>query len=199
MTIRRRQPGLIFLILLFLCLAGASRLHALAPAKGMFLVAAVQTADPRFHEGVILLIQHDAEGSAGLVVNRTSRLELAKILPPGSRLSGAGVPLAYGGPVEPQALLALVKVRSNPPEPADEVLDGLYVTGVGVLDEWPDFAAEVETYRAFTGYTGWAPGQLQLEMQRGDWLLAPADVESVLKGDEGQLWSRLHELLEERE
>lgn len=199
MTIRRRQRGLLLLTLLLLSFAGATRLYALAPARGMFLVAAEQIADPRFHERVILLIQHDAEGSAGLVVNRTSRLALAKILPPGSRLSGAGVALAYGGPVEPQALLALVKVRNRPPEPADEVLGELYVTGVGVLEEWPDFAEEVETYRAFTGYTGWAPGQLQLEVQRGDWLLAPADVESVFKGDHGQLWSRLHKLLVERQ
>lgn len=178
-------------LILFVLLAATNVLHATSPEKGMFLVADKQLKDPRFRDGVILLIQHDAQGSAGLVVNRGSRLSLATILPGDSQLAGDGGTLSYGGPVETNTLLALVKVRSHPPEPADEVVDGLYVTGVGVLDEWSDFAAEVLGYRTFVGYTGWAAGQLDKEIERGDWSVLPADAESVLAGDQGQLWERL--------
>lgn len=165
--------------------------------KGMFLVAAAQLKDPRFHNGVILLIQHDSQGSAGLVVNRGSRLSLATILPEDSHLAGDGMTLSYGGPVDQNTLLALVRIRNHPPEPADEVVEGLYVTGVGVLDAWPDFSAEVVGYRTFVGYTGWAAGQLDTELQRGDWDLLPADTESVMDADQGQLWKRLRETLAE--
>jgi putative transcriptional regulator len=163
----------------------------------MFLVADKQLNDPRFRDGVILLIQHNAQGSAGLVVNRGSRLSLATILPEDSRLLGGKSTLSYGGPVEPNTLLALVKVRNHPPEPADEVVEGLYVTGVGVLDEWPDFATEVVGYRTFVGYTGWAAGQLNKEIERGDWFVLPADAESVLAGAQEQLWERLRQTLPE--
>jgi putative transcriptional regulator len=170
-------------------------LHASTPEKGMFLVANEQLKDPRFRNGVILLIQHNAQGSAGLVVNRGSRLLLSAILPKDSILTGDGGTLSYGGPVEPKTLLALVKVRKHPPEPADEVIEGLYVTGVGVLDEWPDFSDEVLSYRTFVGYAGWAAGQLRAEIQRGDWAVLKADAESVLTADQGQLWERLRETL----
>ena len=189
------RPGCraLWIFLLAICFSGLghNHLHAFSPDKGMLLVANQQLADPRFRDRVILLIQHDIQGTAGLVINRPSRLSLAKILPQGSRLVGQGKTLSYGGPVEPQTLLALVKVRNHPPEPADEVIDGLYVTGLGVLDEWPDFADEVVAYRAFVGYTGWAHGQLNVEIQRGDWHVVPADEESIFAGDGVQLWERL--------
>lgn len=178
--------------LLLFSLSGARMLHAIPPDKGMFLVAAEQLADPRFHERVVLLIQHDAQGTAGLVINRSSRLALTKVLPQDSLVAVEGATLSYGGPVEPEALLALVKVRKHPPEPADEVLGGLYVTGLGVLEDWPDFAAEVIACRAFVGYVGWAPGQLDLEVQKGDWQVVPADEESVFADNGKHLWERLH-------
>lgn len=182
-------------LLLFACVVSPGVAHALMPAKGTFLVAAEQLPDPRFRDRVILLIQHDAQGSAGLIVNRTSRLPLATVLSEGSKLAKRGVTLSYGGPVEPKTLLVLVKVRNNPPEPADEIIDSLYVTGVGVLDEWSDFSDEVIDYRAFVGYTGWAPGQLEVEMQRGDWQVMLADEQSIFTGGGVQLWERLRALV----
>ena len=198
MILNCRYLHLCLVVLLLACVFGPNDLHAYLPGKGMFLVANEQLADPRFRDRVILLIQHDAQGSAGLVVNRTSHLPLTAILPEGSKLAAQGMTLSYGGPVEPQTLLALVTVRKNPPQPADEVIDSLYVTGVGVLDEWPDFADEVVDYRAFVGYTGWAPGQLDVEMQRGDWLVLPADEQSIFTGAGVQLWERLRKKAQEK-
>ena len=191
--IRCRLFGLILLALVVV----PNESHALMPDKGMFLIANEQLTDPRFRDRVILLIQHDDQGTAGLIVNRPSRLPLSSILPTGSKLVRKGMTLSYGGPVEPKTLLALVKVRNNPPEPADEIVDSLYVTGAGVLDEWPDFAEEVVDYRVFVGYTGWAPGQLDIEMQRGGWYVLPADEQSVFAGDGAQLWERLRKMIPE--
>lgn len=197
--IRNRRYLSLFLLALCLVVVAQSQLYAFAPDKGMLLIANEQLTDPRFRDRVILLIQHDTQGTAGLVVNRTSRLSLTKVLPQGSRLAEEGMTLSYGGPVEPQTLLALVKVRNNPPEPADEIMENLYVTGLGVLDEWLGFADEVVAYRAFVGYTGWAPGQLNAEMQRGDWHVLPADEKSVFAGDGVQLWKRLRETAQQHD
>lgn len=190
MIITKRNFAIAFL-LGFFCLIWTAQLHAFVPEKGTLLVAKKGIADPRFRDQVILLIQHDSQGTAGLVVNRTSRLPLAAVLPKGSLLAEPGKVLSYGGPVEPKTLLALVKVRNHPPEPSDEIITDLYITGVGVLDEWPDFKAETIDYRAFAGYTGWAPGQLALEMERGDWRVLPADEGSIFSGAGVSLWKTL--------
>ena len=180
-------------------LGAPARLHAYAPAKGMFLVADQGMADPRFKARVILLIRHDADGSAGLIVNRSSRLSLQAVLPKDTRLDLQGRTLSYGGPVEPKALLALIKVQGKPPEHAEQVLANLYVTAVGMLDQWPDLAEEVIDYRAFAGYTGWAPGQLDQEMQRGSWHVVPADEASVFAGRDETLWESLNSRISEGE
>lgn len=180
-----------FLAVSVLCLALAGDLQASAPGKGMLLVAAERLADPRFHEGVILLIQHDAQGTAGLVINRPSSLPLTKVLGSDTHLGGEGAALSYGGPVEAEALLVLVKVRNHPPDPAEEVIGGLYVTAVDVLEEWAEFDDQVTGFRVFTGYAGWAPGQLDLEMRRGDWQVMSAGEQDVFAGDQGGLWERL--------
>ncbi len=196
---RCRYLHFCFLALLISSVVISDNVYAFTPDKGMLLVANEQLTDPRFRDRVILLIQHDTQGTAGLVVNRSSRLPLSTILPEGSRLAEEGMTLSYGGPVEPQTLFALVMVRNYPPEPADEIIDGVYVTGVGVLDEWQDFADEVVKYRAFVGYTGWAPGQLETEIQRGDWHVIPAGEQSVFASDGVQLWERLRQRVPEKD
>ena len=187
-----RTFKLVILLVTLSALCAPLTLHAFTPAKGMFLVADERMVDPRFKDRVILLIQHDAEGSAGLIVNRSSRLQLNALLPKDSQLDPQGKTLSYGGPVEPNTLLVLVKVHTHPPEPAEKILANLYVTGIGVLDTWPDFDGEVVDYRAFAGYAGWAPGQLNQEMQRGSWHVLPADEESVFAGRDETLWDNLN-------
>jgi putative transcriptional regulator len=159
---------------LLLALLGPACCWALAPSAGQLLQARADLPDPRFRDRVILLVQHSAEGSAGLILNRPSRLPLAALLADGSPLAGDGRVLSYGGPVEPQTLLALVQVRNQPPEPADEIIDQLYLTGLETLEVWPEFEREVVDFRIFSGYAGWAAGQLEAEMQRGDWSELPS-------------------------
>jgi putative transcriptional regulator len=195
MILKLKIHFVLMIALMFFELFVPGTLLAITLQKGMFLIAADKMVDPRFHQGVILLIQHDLEGSAGLVVNRPSRLMLEEILPEKSKVFGQGVSLSYGGPVDPQSLLALIRVRHHPPEPADEIAGALYVTGVGVLNEWPDFASEVIAWRAFVGYTGWAPGQLELEIKRGDWRVVPFDAEALF-APEGLQWKSLEQKLE---
>lgn len=182
--------GLLIILTLTVTLT-SSGFGALQPAKGMFLVADREMKDPRFRDRVILLVQHDDGGSAGLIVNRISRLSLSVVLSEQSPLNRYGRSLSYGGPVDPETLLALVRVQQVPPEPADKILANLYLTGIGVLDEWPDLSEEMIDFRAFTGYTGWAPGQLNLEMQRGDWRVVPADEDRIFSGSTEQLWRDL--------
>lgn len=163
----------------------------IASRVGMFLLAEETIRDPRFRGGVVLLVQDDQEGSAGLVINRISRLPLSAVLPEASSLAGHGVMLSYGGPVEPQSLLALVRINGPSPEPADEVLAGLYITGIAVLEDWADAPTPFPEFRAFTGYAGWAPGQLEVELARKDWRIVAGDIQAVFDSDQETQWQKL--------
>lgn len=191
-----KRFGTVCSCLATLLLGLAAAVHGageVVPGVGDFLVAEESISDSRFRGGVVLVVKNNHEGSAGLVVNRQSRLPLAAVLPETSPLKDRGVMLSYGGPVEPEGLLALVKMAGLPPEPADIVLDDLYITGLSVLDSWAKPADPVPLFRAFTGYAGWAPGQLAVELARGDWRVVRGTAEMVFDRAPETLWQRLHD------
>ncbi|PLX82221.1 MAG: hypothetical protein C0614_06245 [Desulfuromonas sp.] len=180
--------------LLGLVLSGSAGIASAKEADlqvGSFLVARESLPDPRFNKSVILLIQHDEAGSGGLIVNRPSRLQVAAVLGEREQLQNVRGLLSYGGPVAEQALLALVKVMEPTPAPSAKIFDDLYVTDVTKLLPWLEQEGETLQYRIFRGYTGWAPGQLEREIARGDWWVEPADAGSVFAGNVKELWWRL--------
>ena len=165
-----------------------------APASlepGMLLVARAALPDPRFHEAVVLVVQHGSQGTAGLILNRPSRLTLTEVLPTLPVLAGAGNKLSYGGPVAPRTFMVLVKAAGTPPQPAQKVLEAVYLTGTPQLATWLASGPPDAVYRVFAGYVGWAPEQLADETARGDWQVLPADAQVLFLTDLGGLWQEL--------
>jgi putative transcriptional regulator len=162
---------------------------------GLFLYAAPGVEDPRFAEPVVLLIQHGPEGSMGLVVNRSTDMPLSQALEEVEEAKGSDLRVYWGGPVRPEAVLALV--RSPDPSPgAQTVLAGVHLTGdladVRAALSGQDPAGRL---RVYTGYTGWTAGQLPAEVRSGVWVMGRADVASVFAPDPSTLWRRVHQLL----
>jgi len=162
---------------------------------GMLLVAREKVRDPRFHETVVLVLQHDLRGTVGLIINRSSRLSLAEAIPDLPGLTVAGT-LSYGGPVAPDAVMALITVGEGekPPEPALKVVGSLYVTGIEALANWLTAERAGTPCRVFLGHAGWAPGQLKKEMMGDAWQLFPADEKVPFTGNLEELWQELRKL-----
>ena len=158
---------------------------------GMLLVARAALPDPRFHDAVVLVVQHGSQGTAGLILNRPSRLTLTEVLPTLPVLAGADNKLSYGGPVAPRTFMVLVEAAGTPPQPAQRVLDSVYLTGTAQLSAWLDREPLGAVYRVFAGYVGWAPEQLAGETARGDWQVLPADRQVLFMTDLGGLWNEL--------
>ncbi|HEY0787259.1 MAG TPA: YqgE/AlgH family protein, partial [Thermoanaerobaculia bacterium] len=69
----------------------------------LFLIAMKQVVDPFFHRSVVLLLEHDDEGSLGLIVNRPTDVPMVQLLG-GLGVGWGGAPDAaswFGGPVQP--------------------------------------------------------------------------------------------------
>lgn len=163
---------------------------ASALAKGKFLVASRNIMDPFFSESVVLLINYGQNGAMGLIINRPTEMKLSVLFPEVQGLDEAE-PLFFGGPVDRQRMILLVRSGSGP-EDALRIFDGIYISASRtVLERMAGSPASGESFRVYSGYAGWAPGQLEAEIARGDWHVLQADAETVFKKDPSGVWPDL--------
>ena len=159
--------------------------------KGVFLVAAPAVRDPNFRQTVVLLCEHGPEGALGVVVNRPTGMLLSEVIPHVPVLEGQRQALFCGGPVEPNQVIMLYRLY-EPPTEIHHVFDGVYLGGdLEVLQRVLVSPTGEDSVRAFLGYSGWAPGQLEMEMKTGSWLILPGDPTVIFQRDPGRLWPDL--------
>ena len=164
---------------------------------GKLLVAAPSMADPRFRQSVVLMVSHTAEGALGLIVNKPmGELDTAKLYDRmGLDHKGPNRQLTvhFGGPVEPQYSFVIHGADFAAPE-TQKVSDKLFVTPESVVIA--AMSREVGPAQAIfvVGYAGWGPSQLEGEMKRDDWVIAPADSSLVLGPNHDGKWQRAMEL-----
>ncbi|MCP9438261.1 MAG: YqgE/AlgH family protein [Nitrospira sp.] len=162
-----------------------------APAAGMLLVARRDLPDPNFHESVVLLTAHGAGGSAGLIVNRRTRLRLSDAMPELANVEKVEHPLFFGGPVARAQIVMLMR-RERPAEQIERVTDDIFFSADrDVLESVLARKKPASELRLYLGHAGWAPGQLARELARGDWHVMKANAELVFSDDEATLWERL--------
>ena len=156
------------------------------PLRGQLLIAGPTLLDPNFHRTVVLVCAHSDEGALGLVLNRPTDLDVAEAVPDLAEVLGPSDVLWTGGPVQPSSIVLLAEL-AEPPEEA------LMVTGdIGLVlqgADLEDVARAAGRARAFVGYAGWGPGQLEGEMEGGDWIVAPSDPEDAFNEDADGLWA----------
>ena len=147
--------------------------------RGQLLIAAPSLFD-YFRRTVVLVIEHTPDGAMGVVLNRISETPVAEAVPPLAGLVEGEEPVRVGGPVSPQAVVALGEF-----EDASEA--GMCVVGsLGTLD--PEAANKsLVRLRVYAGYAGWSAGQLDGEVEEGAWIVASAEPEDPFR--EGDIWS----------
>jgi putative transcriptional regulator len=161
-------------------------------SKPMFLVARAELPDPNFHNTVVLLTRHGPGGAIGLIVNRPTDILLSKALPDFKKLSGVEDKLFFGGPVARETVVFIFR-SPLPRADSAEILPGVRIgSGTDLLRELLDRDKPTEGLRVFAGLAGWAPGQLEAEIERGDWRRIPADEKSLLATKPESLWAELY-------
>ncbi|MET9510484.1 YqgE/AlgH family protein [Streptomyces flavidovirens] len=154
---------------------------------GRLLVASPALADPNFDRAVVLLIDHDDEGSLGVVLNRPTPVGVGDILLPWAGLAGDPGVVFQGGPVSLDSALGVAVI------PGDEgPLGWRRVYGaIGLVDlEAPPelLAAALGSLRIFAGYSGWGPGQLEEELKTGAWYVVESEPGDVSSPEPESLW-----------
>jgi putative transcriptional regulator len=172
---------------------------------GQLLIAMPSMTDQRFHRAVIYMCAHSAEGAMGLIINqRAPHITLPRLLEQLEITEEASRPLAIridsmavhvGGPVETSRGFVL---HSSDYFAADSTLP---------IDESVCLTATIDILKAIAtgsgpdrailalGYAGWAPGQLEREIQANGWLNCPADPEIIFDPDLDSKYTRALALL----
>jgi putative transcriptional regulator len=167
---------------------------SIAPA---LLIAMPQLLDPNFHRTVVLLVEHHAAGTLGIVLNREAELTLPEICTSlGFAWEGDDeLPAGWGGPVQPTTgWMLFSSAPACDPDLIKQVSAGIYFGGtLAVLEEIARHPPE--RVRFFLGYAGWGAGQLERELAEGAWILAPVSSKAVFDVPCDMLWEHvLHSL-----
>ena len=147
-------------------------MHLKRPGPGVLLVATPLLGDPNFYRSVVLLLQHDAEGSLGVVLDRPTTIAVDEYLPDWGTVAAPPAVVFHGGPVDAEVGIG-VCLRHGSIE-------------VVQLDAEPLDSSSV---RIFSGYSGWGPGQLEDELDEDAWFTIDFRPDDLLTEHPEELWT----------
>ncbi|NOX86123.1 MAG: YqgE/AlgH family protein [Chlorobi bacterium] len=167
------------------------RTNNLKPAKGRVLISEPFMSDYYFGRSVILLAEHNDEGSFGVIVNKRITATFNEIL---KDFPDFDAPVYLGGPVETGSLF-YIHTLGEELEGATEITEGLYWGGdIEALKELILIRTiDPAEIRFFLGYSGWAANQLEGELKRNSWVISNISKDILMKMDPVKMWDRLLE------
>lgn len=161
-----------------LLLAASAPAQQDLPPNGLLLVAKPGLEDPNFSRSVVLVTQTPDFSTVGVILNRPTREQ------------HQGQPLWFGGPVMPQAVVAVFRSGRPPQASAFHVLKNLYLS-MHPQNLEPLLKGAGAAFRLYSGFAGWMPRQLESELGSGGWFVLPADEDIVFRMDTEGLWEEL--------
>jgi len=165
-----------------------------ASLVGRFLVAAPSMPDERFQKSVVFVCKHDDDGALGIIVNnKVDDLPLGQVYKQlGIEVSetAAERPVLFGGPVETSRGLVLHSADYKREGETLLIEGGMALTAsLEILKDMAGGSGPKQAWLAL-GHSGWAPGQLDREMQDNAWLVVDADAALVFDADLQSKWQR---------
>jgi len=161
------------------------------PVGAILLVARKDMPDPFFRNSVVL-VTNASIAPLGVILNKPTDVKLSKALPEEKGLASRDDKLFFGGPVAADELVFVFRAATRPEE-ALPIKDDLYFsTSKVLLEKMLARESPMDGLRIFAGHAGWGAGQLEGEIQRGDWHLAPADAGTIFTAKPEGLWPELY-------
>ncbi|SFH03058.1 YqgE/AlgH family protein [Pedobacter insulae] len=157
------------------------------PSTGRLLISEPFLNDPNFKRSVVLLAEHDEEGTLGFILNQPSALLLKDLVP---ELPEANFSVFIGGPVEMDTIHFIHRCYGKL-NSGEEIGNGVYWGGnfetLKILVNNNDL--EESEVKFFLGYSGWGRSQLEQEIKENTWIVsAQFHPDVVFSQDEEEVW-----------
>lgn len=188
-------PALAALLASALCLGAALPTPAQTPTPtslaGQLLVASPSMGDPRFARTVIVMVRHDKDGAFGIIVNRPigerPLAGLLEMLGEKDTAVAGTVRIFVGGPVQPEMGFVVHSSDYHRPGTLDINARVAMTASREILRDIGHNNGPKQSLIAF-GYAGWGPGQLEGELARRDWSIAPGEPKLIFDEDREKVW-----------
>ena len=160
----------------------------LAPSKGRLLISEPFLNDPHFKRTVILLCDHNEQGSFGFVLNNYIKINLEDVI---QDLIPIKSKVSVGGPVQKDSIFYL-HTLGDKIEGSIHVFENISMGGdfdqiKGLINNGE---ASIDQIRFFVGYSGWGKDQLAWELKEKSWIVSDATKEQIMDTKYDNLWSQ---------
>jgi len=159
------------------------------PKKGHLLISEPFLHDPFFKRSVILVTEHNEEGSVGFILNKPINIKLHDALEEFPEFDGN---LFMGGPVQRDSLY-YIHSKGSIIGNSRKIMDGVYWGGdfetIKIMIQNKEI--EESELRFFMGYSGWGKEQLNTELENNSWVVLPAKGSHVMQTDPNKLWAQI--------
>jgi len=200
MTRRRMSPvrsgfclqcyvaGALFALLLMSGLSRPASIPDEKPVTAILLIARDGLPDSIFADSIVLVMNNLGPAPVGIVINRPTPVPVSSLFPELERLAQVHDKVYFGGPVDFGSVWFLFRAATQP-EHAIQAFDGVYLSADRqLLLQLLGRDKPMDSLRIFVGHAGWAPGQLEAEIDRRDWMLQRAETDAIFSGKSEHPW-----------
>lgn len=168
----------------------------ITPERGRILVAEPFLNETYFKKSIILLTEHNTEGSIGFVLNKPVNMKIDEII---VDFPSFDCNISIGGPVSTNTVHYIHTLGELIPNSV-KVFDNIYWGGdfEFLKDLIKEGAIKKDQIRFFLGYSGWSPNQLRDELEQNSWLVCNMGSERIMEHNMEKIWSQVLSSLGEK-
>lgn len=165
------------------------RTNNVKPAKGRILLSEPLMGDYFFGRSVVLLAEHNEEGSFGTILNKPISANFNDVV---KDFPDFDAPIYLGGPVDTENLF-YIHTKGDLLLDSLEIINGVFWGGdIEMLKEMMLLKTiQPNDIRFFIGYSGWAEQQLELELARNSWIIARVIASQIFDSEPISMWESI--------
>ena len=156
------------------------------------LISMPHLQDPYFNKSIVLICEHSNNGALGLIINKSFEKQQLKMLfnnidNENDDILKIAPKLFFGGPV---LIERGVLLHSNSYNSKDsiKISDQFSITSSKKILKNINNSNSSKNYKLMLGHAGWTSGQLEKEIENGDWLMQSTSIDFVFNTDESKMW-----------
>jgi putative transcriptional regulator len=186
--VRRYATGALGALLLLSASSWATSAPDAKPVTAILLIAKDYLRDSDFTDSIVLVMNNLGPAPIGLIINRPMPVPVSRLFPELKRLAQVPDKVYFGGPIDVDSVWFLFRA-STPPEHSIQACEGVYLSADRhLLLQLLGRDKPMVSLRIFVGHAGWAPGQLEAEIDRHDWTLKRVEQNEIFDRKSEHPW-----------